>query len=415
MRNTTKHHRVNAVACDHRATDEEVYQALRRVTDGLDRSWERLARASRIGIKFNQDWNPERIVMRHGHRQQLVSDPVARATLRLLRERTDAELFVVDVGVEGGRDASRRAYTSISHLLEEFGVPYIDGTTAPVTWAEVPGGGSLFDRYPVPSQSLDCDAFVSVQKAKNHRFMGVTLSLKNLFGLAALPPEGRPRAYYHHIVRLPYVLADLGRIYDPALNILDAIVCQAGEEWGPGDHPRDGATLVAGDQTIATDACATHLMGHDPSGTWPEQPFIRDQNALLCAAESGFGTVALDQIDFRSEITAPIASDDGPFFTLETDPPQIVRDWIRTTCEQALHYRDNRETFVSRYAGTYVLLQMGEVRWSDASGRIRVSRREIAGEHPEEGLWLKYVDPDEAEVEHYEVYERVLERFAALL
>ena len=39
--------------------------------------------------------------MHQGHRQQLVSDPVARAVLRLLRERTNAELFAIDIGVEG--------------------------------------------------------------------------------------------------------------------------------------------------------------------------------------------------------------------------------------------------------------------------------------------------------------------------
>ena len=54
---------------------------------------------------------------------------------------------------------------------------------------------------------------------------------------------------------------------------------------------------------------------------------------------------------------------------------------------------------------------MGEVRWADPSGRISVSRRELAGAHPEQGMWLKYVDPLEAEGEHFEVYEKALGSF----
>ena len=48
-----KSYTVRAAHCDHRASDEEVYQALRRITDPLDRSWEHLEKANRIAIKFN--------------------------------------------------------------------------------------------------------------------------------------------------------------------------------------------------------------------------------------------------------------------------------------------------------------------------------------------------------------------------
>ena len=185
--------------------------------------------------------------MHAGHRQQLVSDPVARAMLRLLRERTRAEIFVTDVGVErpAPGDPPETSH-NLMPVLNEFGVPFIDGHTDPVQWVDVPGGGQMFQRYPVPQCTVEADEIVSVQKLKNHLFMGVTLCLKNLFGLMPLQPLGRPRAYYHHLVRMPYMLADLGRIFNPALNIIDGLVCQAGQEWGPGDHPRICNTLIAG-------------------------------------------------------------------------------------------------------------------------------------------------------------------------
>ncbi len=90
---TDSRYTVRATQCDYRASDEEVYEALKRATDPLTDSWDRLRRAKRIGLKFNQDKPAERQVRYEGMLQQLVSDKVVRATLRLLRERTDAELI----------------------------------------------------------------------------------------------------------------------------------------------------------------------------------------------------------------------------------------------------------------------------------------------------------------------------------
>jgi uncharacterized protein (DUF362 family) len=401
---------VRTVRCDHRASDEEVYRALRRATDPLDRAWERLAKARRIAVKFNQDKASQRVVMFAGQRQQLVSDSVARATLRLLRERTSAEIVCVDVSFYVMYDGETIANTTnVAPLLREFGVPYLDGTRPPYRVAETPGGGQMFRHYTLPAGLLDADEVVSVATIKNHAFMGVTGCLKNLFGLMPGEPHGRPRMYYHHLVRMPYMLADIGRILDPALNIVDALVGQAGQEWsahGPPD-PRVVDALIAGDHVIATDAAMMHLMGHDPRADWLTPPFHRDRNPLLVAAEGGFGTVNLEEVDYRAEVTP---QPEGTFFALMTDSAQTNATWRRTMCEQALYYRDNLRAF-ERYAGEYILLQDGEVRWHSPEGTIRVSRRELAGEHPDRAMFYKFVDMEEAEGERYEVYERALADF----
>ncbi len=410
-----KNFSVRAVQCDYRSSDEEVYRALQRATAPLERTWEKLSKARRIAIKFNQDWLRERVVLHQGHRQQLVSDPVARATVRLLRERTRAELVAVDIGTEGiYHHVTDGSSTSLQAVFREFNLPYIECHQAAVVWAPVPGGGQMFERYPLPQPVLEADALVSVQKMKNHQFMGVTLCLKNLFALMALQPAGRPRIYYHHLVRMPYMLADLGRIMDPALNILDGLVTQAGMEWGPGEHPRLCNTLVAGDQAVATDACGTYLMGHDPQADWPAAPFHRDRNALRVAAEGGFGTVDLKQIDFQSERTAPV----GDFFAVSSDSPEMTVSWRRTTAEQALFYREHQAEFEKQYAGQYILLQMGQVRWSGLEWDMLESRRILSGDHPEQGMWMKYVPAPqaapEAEGEQFEIYEKTLQHIDAM-
>jgi uncharacterized protein (DUF362 family) len=401
-----KPYSVRAVHCDHRASDEEVYQALKRAAAPLHRSWQRLRRAKTIAIKFNQDKEPDSVVMFAGHRQQLVSDCVARAVLRLLRENTAARLICVDARFYAHyNNADPATTTTLAPILHEFGVEYADCNVEPIVWQDVPGGGLMFRRYPLARPLVEADERVSVQKIKNHGFMGVTLCLKNLFGLMPMEPIGRPRAYYHHFVRMPYMLADIGRTLNPALNIIDALVGQAGTEWGDGKGMArvvDG--LVAGDHAIATDAYVTHLMGHDPTSDWPQPPFHRDRNALLVAAQAGFGTVNLNEIDVETELAR---QPDGVFFANMTDTQEIVRSWRRTMCEQALHYRDHQSEYRS-YAGEYILLQRGAVRWHDPSGRIMISRRNLAGAHPDQAMWLKYVDPDEHEGERYNVYEQTL-------
>jgi hypothetical protein len=405
----TEKPKVNAIYCHHLASAEEVYEGLKRYNQSLTSAWEKLKKARRIGIKFNQAFAPDDIVYHAGQFQELVSEKVARATLRLLREQTSAELFCVEISVfKRDRDPIPGATFPFLELLREFEVPFIDGNLPPHKVVPVPGGGQIFRQYAVPQDLVEADAFVDVQKMKNHIFTGVTLCLKNLFGLLPQEPYGRSRGYFHHLVRMPYMLADLGRIFNPTLNIIDGLVGQAEREWG--GHPRIANTLIAGDQVTSTDACATYLMGHDPQGDWLTPPYHRDRNALLVAAEGGFGTVDLDQIDFQSEVEAPL----NEFYAGQDDPQPRVISWRRTMSEQALYYRDHQKEFIDRYAGEYILLQQGQVRWHSQSSDFHGSRRDLSGDNPDQAMYFKYVDPDEAEGEHFEVYEHALAHLRSL-
>ena len=393
---------VRAAYCDHRETDARIAEVLDNITAPLEDSWKRLEKAGKVLIKTNMVYSPESIAYYEGRRRELVDDSVMRGVLSLLKERTDAELCVADTtwappGQRPGPELNFR------NLLEEFGVRYIDASEAAVEWFDVPGGGLMFDRYQLHREIGEADAFVSVAKLKSHLYTGLTGCAKNLFGLLPLPPVGKDRDYYHHIIRLPYVIADLGMIIRPCLNIIDGLVGQSGREWdGEG---RVCNTLIAGDNPITTDACAGTLMGHDVGTDWPFPPFRRDRNHLLAAAERRFGTVNMDAIDFQSDVPPPV----GDFDSEIIDSPKTILAWRRSMCEQALYYRDNREPFLSEYTGSFVFIQDGKPVWSgnDLSGIG--NRRELAGSRKESSLWLKYVDPDEFEGERYERYEENLD------
>ena len=391
---------VRAVRCDHRASAETVYETLKRITSPLQRSWARLEAARTIVVKTNMVWPPEQLRYHAGRRQEHVDDAVFRAVLRLLRERTKARLLVPDTTLVGSARPGRDV--NFLPLLAEFGAEYVECSDAPVRWYDVPGGGIMFGRYLLHGCLAEADAAVSVAKMKNHGFAGITMTVKNLFGLCPLPPLGRPRSYFHHLIRLPCFLADYAQVVNPCLNIVDALTGQARREWG--GEARVCDALLAGDHPVATDACGTWLMGHDPASTWPTPPFRRDRNTLLLAAQHGYGSVDLEQIDLETDLTPPLAEFDSE----QTDPVERVGKWLSSTCEQALYFREQQRDLTGRYAGQFIYVQDRQVVWHGPDPHNLGSRRTLSGERPDSALWLKYVDPEETEQEHFEVYEQAL-------
>jgi uncharacterized protein (DUF362 family) len=398
---------VRAARCDHRASYEEIYETLKRITAPLTRSWERIEKAKKIAMKFNMMMPKDNIVLFEGRRQELVDDAVCRAVLRLLRDHTNAEIVVTDT-YPYAPDRLAPPDFNFAHHLREFDVQFADSNRPPWAVYQVPGGGNMFDRYLLSGCFADADEVISVAKMKNHLFMGVTLCMKNLFGLPPIvPPKGRTRTYFHHAIRLSYVLPDLAMITNPCLNIVDALVGQKGREWGGEGRVADA--LIAGDQITATDACAAYLMGHDPASDWPTPPFRRDRNHLLVAAQRGFGTVNLDEIDFQSEVSPPLAHFDSDI----DESPDILRTLRETACEQGLYYRDHQKNMIDRFQGQFIYMQDGEVVWHGPDPSNIGSHRDFSGKKPGSALWLKLVDPEEQEGERFEVYEQCLAALSA--
>ena len=91
-----KQFKVRAAHCDYRATEEEIYQTLRRITDPLTRAWKPIENAKKVVMKFNMMKPAERIIYYEGRRRELVDDATCRAVLRLIKEHTTAQLIATD-------------------------------------------------------------------------------------------------------------------------------------------------------------------------------------------------------------------------------------------------------------------------------------------------------------------------------
>ncbi len=218
----------------------------------------------------------------------------------------------------------------------------------------VPGGGLMYTGYDLNHSYKDCDVYVSLAKLKEHRTAGVTLSMKNSFGItpatiygidagvdepslaaatdrgsvhdgsrapskSAPPPVldvtkwSRSPGY-----RMPRVIAELAAARPIHLAVIDGIYSlEGGELPGQGrralHNPVHPGVLIAGYNCVSTDAVGTALMGFDPMAERGTAPFERCDNTMALAEGLGLGTRDLTRIEV---VGTPIAKATTHYKTL---------------------------------------------------------------------------------------------------
>jgi uncharacterized protein (DUF362 family) len=103
-------------------------------------------------------------------------------------------------------------------------------------------------------------AVISAAKLKTHMSTGVTLGMKNMFGL--LPDKFKAK---YHAKGISKVIVDINTVLKPALTVIDGFVGMEGK--GPVDGtPVPMGIVIAGKDVVATDATGCRIMGIDPHG-----------------------------------------------------------------------------------------------------------------------------------------------------
>lgn len=200
---------------------------------------------------------------------------------------------------------------------------------------KVPTGRLMFSSLDLNKSYEETDVMVSLAKLKNHVTAGVTLSMKNCFGLTPntlyggqagsedategrgplhnpsgyekiqLPGLKANLPYKDPFTRVPRIIVDICAARPIDLSIIDGITAMNHGE-GPWTD-QTGAIkvttpgiLIAGLNPVSTDAVATAVMGYDnPRAPKGVHPFDVCDNHLLMAEEAGLGTADLSKIDVR--------------------------------------------------------------------------------------------------------------------
>jgi uncharacterized protein (DUF362 family) len=208
----------------------------------------------------------------------------------------------------------------------------------------VPGGGLMYAGYDLNHSYRDCDVFVSLAKLKEHRTAGVTLSMKNCFGItpctiysdeapedepaivpvgfrgpmhsgSRVPPKSAPQPVDGNRskdpgYRVPRITADLVASRPIHLAVIDGVYTMTAGELPYKDQNRwanravHPGLLIAGMNCVCTDAVATAVMGFDPTVSRGTPPFAKCESTLQLAESLGVGTRDLSRIDV---VGAPIA------------------------------------------------------------------------------------------------------------
>ncbi len=218
----------------------------------------------------------------------------------------------------------------------------------------VPHGGYLFPAFDLNHSYRDCDVYVSLSKLKNHWLAGVTMGLKNNFGITPaslyggdagpggneapkkyrgetlhngttpiaqdVPRELDPGSPREPGYRIPRIIADLCAARPIDLSIIDGIETIRGGEgpWNPGVQWVKPGVLLVGRNATGADAAGAAVMGYDPRAEQGTPPFAARSNYggaanhLLLAEAAGLGSADLAQIEIAGLSLEEAKFDFGP-------------------------------------------------------------------------------------------------------
>jgi uncharacterized protein (DUF362 family) len=152
--------------------------------------------------------------------------------------------------------------SGLSRVLREDRIPFYDLNYESCRERPNAGKWTYLKQWALPRLLDGVDWIVSMPKLKTHHWAGVTLSMKNLFGMMPGIYYGWPKNILHQAGIEPSIL-DLTATIRPHFCILDGVTGMEGD--GPiMGTPRHAGLLVMGRNPPAVDATGARLMGIDP-------------------------------------------------------------------------------------------------------------------------------------------------------
>jgi uncharacterized protein (DUF362 family) len=182
-------------------------------------------------------------------------------------------------------------------VIKEHRIRYVDLNTDDVRLTRLKSSFTHFQQLYLPETLYNADLLVSMPKLKTHHWAGVTLSLKNMFGVVPGSVYGWPKNALHWAGIVGSILDINSSLPLPRFAIVDGIVGMEGN--GPlQGHEKKGGVLVFGDDLVAVDATAARLMKIEPS----KVKYIEKAGEFL-------GNISREQIEQIGENLEPYQQD----------------------------------------------------------------------------------------------------------
>jgi uncharacterized protein (DUF362 family) len=185
--------------------------------------------------------------------------------------------------------------SGLGPVLRDTNLEFVDFNHDDIVFVSNRLRRSSLAQLALPATLEQADLIVSLPKMKTHHWVGVTLSLKNLFGVMPGIVYGWPKNVFHFAGIGPTIL-DIAAAVRPHLAIVDGIIAMEGDGPIMGTAKSVGV-LVMGTNLPAVDATCVRIMGLNP---W-RVGYLRDASGRL-------GPVSERHIDQRGEPIAGVAS-----------------------------------------------------------------------------------------------------------
>ncbi len=190
--------------------------------------------------------------------------PVLVGAAAVAFRRLGAANVVVAEGPGHQRDTYLLLFESgLSEQLRDRGIGFVDLNRDDVVKCRVQGRYTGMHHFWLPRIVLSADFIVSMPKIKTHHWAGVTLSMKNMFGVIPGSCYGWPKNVLHW-KGIHESILDICATVPIQFVIADGIVAMEGN--GPlHGTSRSLNTVVMADDPVAADFTCTGLMGINPT------------------------------------------------------------------------------------------------------------------------------------------------------
>jgi uncharacterized protein (DUF362 family) len=148
-------------------------------------------------------------------------------------------------------------------VIRQHRVRYVDLNSDDVRPTPLRSSFTNLRQLYLPENLYNADLLVSMPKLKTHHWAGVTLSLKNMFGVVPGTVYGWPKNILHWQGIHGSILDINSSLPLPQFAIIDGIVGMEGNGPLQGQAKASGV-LIFGDDLVAVDATAARVMKIDP-------------------------------------------------------------------------------------------------------------------------------------------------------
>lgn len=189
--------------------------------------------------------------------------PTVIAAARECFLRMEAAQVLIGDGPALDRDTE--AILESVRLREHLGPlnqAFVDLNLDEVQRVTLPTRASRLKELYLPKTCMGVDFVVSMPKLKTHHWAGVTLSMKNMFGIVPGACYGWPKNILHW-AGIDRAILDINAAARPDFAIVDGIVGMEGNGPTQG-KPKAGGVLVFGNDPVAVDATCCRVMGLRP-------------------------------------------------------------------------------------------------------------------------------------------------------